>query len=154
LMLSSNFFFLLSLTVVAGAAFELSSDKQILAIWHHGGFSSCCFHPSDCLFSMSLSPSTLLASSDCCGGSIWTNACFRSISEWECAGGNGAYVASDVKCSYIPYTPQMYIGVRFQIFEIWPGGYICDPPPQMSNIPPSQRMLFWKNGNLLKCTPP
>ncbi len=29
--------------------------------------------------------------------------------------------------------PQMYIGVRFwksgQIFEIWPGGYICEPPP-------------------------
>jgi hypothetical protein len=45
------------------------------------------------------------------------------------------WFAANAQC-----TPEMYLGSDFwksgQIFEIWPGGYIFDPPP-MSNIPPS-----------------
>ncbi len=47
----------------------------------------------------------------------------------------------------------MYIGVRFrkycQIFEIWPGGYICDPP-KYQIYPPHREWFFEKNWNFFQ----
>ena len=50
-------------------------------------------------------------------------------------------------------TPQMYIGVRFrksgQIFKIWPGGYIYDPP-KCQIYPPHRECFFDKNWKIFQ----
>ena len=145
LMLSStsNTFFSLSLTVVmAGAAFELRSDKQNLAIWCHGGFSSCC-HFSGCLFSVSLLSSTLFSSSNCCGVIIWTYAGIRKYQHarvccWK-------WCICVVVCEMFKYNPPSVH--RGQILKIWPAfqnlsrGIVTPPNVKYTT---SQRMLFWK----------